>query len=171
MRQIAVIRRCQCRNRKCTPAAKLQSQGQALGHLVLAPSPNTWVPSSSLAIITTPRLFMSSCRYSREITSVQRPMLHYLPLFLPHVFALQTCFCGYSIWSRGHPSSGTPRRKTLTPFCICPWPCEPVREWTSIQLHNRSQPSHRGGTPDTVIYDASVSQNAESAAGKKRKEA
>lgn len=58
--------------------------------------------------------------------------------FLSHVLAPRTCLFGYSIWSRGHASNGIPRRKTLAPSRSYPWPCEPVREWTSIQLHNRS---------------------------------
>ena len=115
-------------------------------------------------------LFMSSFRYSREITPVQHPMLycHTLPRACPRIAKML-------LWVQHVDSE--PRFESHTemrwpgPFCIFPWPCKPVRIWTSIQLHNRFHPSHRGGTPDTVIYDASFPQNARFAVGKKRKEA
>lgn len=53
-RKIGMVRRCQCRNRKSTPIADIQSQGQAKGRLVLAPSPSTRVPLPSFAIIASP---------------------------------------------------------------------------------------------------------------------
>lgn len=118
-----------------------------------------------------PRPVMSSFRYSHEITSVQRLMLHCLRI-------PRACFrtANMLLWvqnmvPRPRFQWHTETKEPSPILHLSLGHAKPVHEWKSIQLHNRFHPSHRGGTPDTVIYDASFSQNAGFAVGKKRKEA